>query len=489
VRDSVSRARWCQNLETLIIETLPRQAKNLEAKNLSISTQAGTEALLASLADLQITLNDSLRIADVASDSGPMRQLPRDAMIGRPWLELVRESDTDIAQAALTAAVSEPGTAHRVDVAIVLGPEAEPLPTICWLCANDTDHTIRLACVDLRSETNLRQQLVNAQRTLEQDYWSNRRLEARYRRMLEMVAEGLLVVDDLSGRVLEANSVASSLLELEDGALVGRVFPVGLDNKGARALTELQREARSTTGVVPGEITTASGDTLKTGVTCLRQGNETRLLIRLATSSDTVADLTLGGDSFEHAPDGILITDQNGIVIAANNAYLDMAGIQDEQQATGRRADRWLGRSIVDLDILLGNIQSDRPLQLFSSLLRTEVGAQLDIELSAVQTEYSGRPLILMFIRDVSRRINGEKATDVHLPRSIEQITGRVGRVPLKQLVRESTDVIEALCIEAALKLTQDNRAAAAELLGLSRQSLYTKLRRFDIGDSEDNVA
>jgi transcriptional regulator PpsR len=307
--------------------------------------------------------------------------------------------------------------------------------------------------------------------------------------MLEMVAEGFLVVDDLSGRVLEANSVASSLLELEDGALVGRVFPVGLDNKGARALTELQREARSTTGVVPGEITTASGDTLKTGVTCLRQGNETRLLIRLATSSDTVADLTLGGDSFEHAPDGILITDQNGIVIAANNAYLDMAGIQDEQQATGRRADRWLGRSIVDLDILLGNIQSDRPLQLFSSLLRTEVGAQLDIELSAVQTEYSGRPLILMFIRDVSRRINGEKATDVHLPRSIEQITGRVGRVPLKQLVRESTDVIEALCIEAALKLTQDNRAAAAELLGLSRQSLYTKLRRFDIGDSEDNVA
>ena len=97
-------------------------------------------------------------------------------------------------------------------------------------------------------------------------------------------------------------------------------------------------------------------------------------------------------------------------------------------------------------------------------------------------------PLILMFIRDVSRRIDSEESTEVHLPRSIEQITGRVGRLPLKQLVRESTDVIEALCIEAALKLTQDNRAAAAELLGLSRQSLYTKLRRFDIGDSEDNV-
>ena len=445
-------------------------------------------ALLASVADMQITLNDSFRVAEVASGSGSLRQLPRDAIIGRPWLELVRECDAATAEAALTAAVSEPGTAHRVDLALVLGPESEALPTSCWLCANGTDQTIQLACIDLRGETNLRQQLVNAQRTLEQDYWSNRRLEARYRRMLEMVAEGFLVVDDLSGRVLEANTVAGSLLELEAGALVGRIFPVGLDTSGNRALTELQREARSTTGVVAGEVTTADGVTLAAGVTCLRQGNETRLLIRLAAPSESTSDLALGGDSFEHAPDGILITDQNGIVIAANSAYLEMAGIQDEQQATGRRADRWLGRSIVDLDILLSNIQSDRPLQLFSSLLRTELGAQLDIELSAVQTDYVGKPVILMFIRDVSRRINGEQAAEVHLPRSIEQITGRVGRVPLKQLVRESTDVIEALCIESALKLTQDNRAAAAELLGLSRQSLYTKLRRFDIGDSEDTA-
>ena len=34
-----------------------------------------------------------------------------------------------------------------------------------------------------------------------------------------------------------------------------------------------------------------------------------------------------------------------------------------------------------------------------------------------------------------------------------------------------------------ALELTHDNRASAAEMLGLSRQSLYVKLRRFNIGD------
>ena len=65
----------------------------------------------------------------------------------------------------------------------------------------------------------------------------------------------------------------------------------------------------------------------------------------------------------------------------------------------------------------------------------------------------------------------------------MEQLTQLVGRVPLKDLVRESTDLIEQLCIEAALELTQDNRASAAELLGLSRQSLYVKLRRYGLGD------
>ncbi len=68
------------------------------------------------------------------------------------------------------------------------------------------------------------------------------------------------------------------------------------------------------------------------------------------------------------------------------------------------------------------------------------------------------------------------------LSRSVEQLTELIGRVSLKDLVQESTEVIERLAIEAALELTNDNRAAAAEMLGLSRQSLYVKLRRYGIG-------
>ena len=67
--------------------------------------------------------------------------------------------------------------------------------------------------------------------------------------------------------------------------------------------------------------------------------------------------------------------------------------------------------------------------------------------------------------------------------RLVRTYTDRHG---LKDLVREATDAIERLCIEAALELTGDNRASAAEMLGLSRQSLYVKLRRYGLGDLDE---
>jgi DNA-binding NtrC family response regulator len=73
------------------------------------------------------------------------------------------------------------------------------------------------------------------------------------------------------------------------------------------------------------------------------------------------------------------------------------------------------------------------------------------------------------------------------LPRSAKQLTELVGRVPLKNLVRESTDLIEKLCIEAALDLVDNNRASAAEMLGLSRQGLYVKLRRYGLVDTSSD--
>ena len=64
-----------------------------------------------------------------------------------------------------------------------------------------------------------------------------------------------------------------------------------------------------------------------------------------------------------------------------------------------------------------------------------------------------------------------------------------VGSATLKEIVAETTNVVEKMCIETAVALTMNNRVAAAEMLGLSRQSLYVKLRKFDllIREPDDN--
>ena len=83
---------------------------------------------------------------------------------------------------------------------------------LCWICAEADSSDVKVAAIDLLPEASLRHQLLNAQHAMERDYWSKRRLEARYRRLLDMVSEGFIVVDDSSGRILEANPVAATLL-------------------------------------------------------------------------------------------------------------------------------------------------------------------------------------------------------------------------------------------------------------------------------------
>jgi DNA-binding NtrC family response regulator len=102
--------------------------------------------------------------------------------------------------------------------------------------------------------------------------------------------------------------------------------------------------------------------------------------------------------------------------------------------------------------------------------------------LSAVRSE-GETPLYAFVIRPIGRRLRDLPPGSQGLPRSVEQLTDLVGRMSLKDIVRETTDLIERLCIEAALNYTSDNRASAAEILGLSRQSLYSKLHRHGLGN------
>jgi transcriptional regulator PpsR len=189
----------------------------------------------------------------------------------------------------------------------------------------------------------------------------------------------------------------------------------------------------------------------------------------------------------ESAPDAFVVTDLEGLILTANHAFIDLAQLTTEAQVRGQSLEKWLGRTGVDLNVLITNLRQRGAVRLFATVMRGEYGASTDVEISGVAVTEGEQPCLGFTIRDVSRRLMGEPARTTgagrEMPRSVGQMTELVGRVPLKDIVRDTTDLIEQLCIEAALELTHDNRASAAEMLGLSRQSLYVKLRRFNIGD------
>ena len=85
---------------------------------------------------------------------------------------------------------------------------------------------------------------------------------------------------------------------------------------------------------------------------------------------------------------------------------------------------------------------------------------------------------IAVVVRDVSRRLAPRVENDP-LQLSLSDVAAQVGRTPLPALVRDTSAIIERHCIETALQLAHGRRTAAAELLGLSRQSLYMKLSRY----------
>ncbi|MEL6774838.1 MAG: helix-turn-helix domain-containing protein, partial [Pseudomonadota bacterium] len=136
----------------------------------------------------------------------------------------------------------------------------------------------------------------------------------------------------------------------------------------------------------------------------------------------------------------------------------------------------------------LSNLREHGSVRLFATVLRGDYGSETEVEISACASG-GASPVFAFTIRDVRQRFGstviGSGQSPV-VPQSAEQLSELVGRVSLKDLVRQTTDMIEKMYIEAALEMTGDNRASAAEMLGLSRQSLYVKLRRFGLRDLSD---
>jgi transcriptional regulator PpsR len=471
------------------------------------------QRLIDAAGDIVLVLDGASAVLDVRAHDPELQKSAKRAWLGKAWADTVtvdsRDKVADLMAHALSDAASAP---RQVNHPAASGPDLPVLYTAVRVGGTPRGPraAIRVLAVgrDLRDAVTLQRRLVDAQQTMERDYWRFREAETRYRNLFQSSAEAVLIVDGATLRIIEANPAALSLVSGTGtgGAggkaprVVGASLPALFTADAGEPLAGAVSSARSI-GKHESLSALLAASKLKVAVSVasFRQGQASFLLVRLAPlpAADSRGAKGAAGQQrgnampgagleaafVRGAADALAFTDAAGRVVAVNRAFVRLAQLSSEEQARGESLDRWLGRTGVELPVLLANLRDGGAAGLFTTELRGVLGLVTEVEIAASALEPAGAAAFAFAVRDVGRRLApAEQALPTKVPASVAQLTELVGRVPLKQIVAETSDLIERLSIETALAMTKDNRAMAAQLLGLSRQSLYVKLRRFGMG-------
>ena len=434
---------------------------------------------------LALDLDGTIRAATLA---GTMPQdLAFGAWLGRPWAETVGEVGGERVLRMLDDARTSGVSAFRQVTQRF--PDGREMPIEYTAVRLGGKAGLVAIGKNLQAVAELQSRLVAAQHAREQDYWKLREIETRSRLLFDASSEAVLVLHPDSGRVLEANPAAIRGLGASPAwALMNEIAP--RDRDAFRDMLGRAREQGRAPGIL---VHLGASEAPWTARASLMAGEPGPVfLLQLAP----VADLqTVAADRVrvataaappaveplvERLPDAVAVLDNRGVVRRVNRAFLDLVQAPAEAAVLGERLGRWLSRPGADAAVLLDMLHRHRVARLFETTISGELGAETEVEISAVAINEGEARLVGLVIRDVSRRLPaaGLDGQDV-LGAAVQHLTAQVGRTPLVTLVRDTTAVLERHCIQAALSLSGGKRTQAAELLGLSRQSLYAKLDRY----------
>jgi len=349
---------------------------------------------------------------------------------------------------------------------------------------------------DLSSLTRMQQRLINVQQSMERDYSQLRQYETRYRLLFRTAGDAIIITEADTFKVMEANPAACNLLASSERKLVGSNLLRWFDQKAKQhvedALASVRMNGRNVSISLDLED---MGEALLVNLALFKTNSQTHVLVRLEKKASDIEALSQSEQTarllalVENAPDALVVTDPRGKVLTVNTEFLDLSQLAGADLARGQDLSSWLGQGGIDFQIIMSSLREHGSIRLYNTQMRGEFGSVCDVEVSAAAVTDGGLDCIGFSIRNISRRVAANDESTALAPKSIDQLTQLVGRVPLKDLVRESTELIEQLCIQSALKLTNNNRASAAEMLGLSRQSLYVKLRRYSLDDENSPAA
>jgi len=443
--------------------------------------------IVAAACDLALLIDRDGTILEVSLGEAVEAHAGWNKLVGCHWQDTVTRECTRKVQALLKDAVEgRIAKSRELNQKLDGGPDVPFRFTAIRL--DDTDRVLVLGR-DLRSIAALQQRMVIAQQAMDLEYGRLRQADTRYRVLFHVSAEGVIVADGASRRVLEANPAAASMMGEAAQALQGRTLQELFESTSASTIEALLAAAEA--GARPADVQAhlhgQTGTEFTVSASLFRQTGASVVLLRFwPTSAGTGPGVARGSRMvamLDAMPDAFVVTGEDRRILTANTAFCEMVQHANENQLIGEPLDRWLGRPGVDLNIMLANLREHGTVRNFATVVRSDFGPPQEGLVTAVAALDGKVPCLGFTIRTVSSRLTSAVPTSSVMPRSVEQLRELVGRVSLKELVRESADLIERLCIEAALDVSGNNRASAAQLLGLSRQGLYSKLRRHGIAE------
>jgi transcriptional regulator PpsR len=449
--------------------------------------------LIAAASDVALVVDGHGIIKDLSLGSDELLQEGLMAWVGRRLTDTVAPDSVEKVQDLVAEAVAAgPSRWRHVNHRLPRGSE---LP-VRYSSLRVGDDRVVLIGRELRALSALQHRLTMAEQAMARDYQRIASAEGRYRMLFQTSLEAIAIADPATWRVLEANPAFAALIGRKQKDAVGVEMASLFDASTRSDIETVLAAVRLTARADDVRARLVGRDELyQLSATLFRQENAVRCLVRLVPTHQASPGRIALDDArilavIEQMPEALVITGLDRRILLANPAFLDLAQVPVLDQARGQPLERWLGRTEVDVDVLVNAVREQGSLRRFATVVRSDLGDRTEVEVTAVALTQGDASCLGFTLRASGGRTATPDHGEADLPFSVTRLTDLIGQVSLKNLVRETTDEVERRCIVAALELTRNNRASAAEMLGLSRQSLYSKLRRHGLvsADEQEDV-
>jgi len=300
-----------------------------------------TSKLVASSCDISLVIDEDGVVCDVGF--GDDRSVIPEATgwVGQRWVDTVSiDSRQKIRDLLAIKADATPSPWRQVNQVSESGVD---IPLLYRAVTRDEDGHLIVVGRDLRSVSELQQQLLDVQHSMERDYARLHQAETRYRMLFTLASEGVLIMEADSRRVVEANPAAGRVLDQPAGKLVGRTFPRGFTYASEDLIESLLNQVRAAGSADDIVVRLAGSEAdLNMGATLLRREDGMFFLVRLSERGHTESSAVSRSmvEVIQRSPDAFVVTDPEGKILMANAAFIELCQLGSEQQAQGQPLDR-----------------------------------------------------------------------------------------------------------------------------------------------------